>query len=180
MSADTAISCQLILAGYSGVDSSIYDIAPDAGYETYSTSVGSGLTIAVKEITTNYDGGYVCGYWTASSNVLTRYTSVSTLNIVQGNAWTSNRPALAYLDKVMASAGTYAASTVTYDATSTSGRARTVIYALKPLQAATGLGLSINISGTWKTISKAWVNISGTWKEVSKAWVNVAGTWKTK
>lgn len=37
---------------------------------------------------------------------------------------------------------------------------------------------SLNVSGTWKTLSKVWINVSGTWKECTKVWLNVGGTWK--
>lgn len=37
---------------------------------------------------------------------------------------------------------------------------------------------SLNVSGTWKTLSKVWINVSGTWKECTKVWLNVGGVWK--
>lgn len=38
---------------------------------------------------------------------------------------------------------------------------------------------SINVSGTWKSVSDISVNVGGTWKTVTDGYVNVGGTWKS-
>ncbi len=36
----------------------------------------------------------------------------------------------------------------------------------------------VNVSGTWKPVTKQFVNVNGTWKLVQRQYVNVNGTWK--
>ena len=36
----------------------------------------------------------------------------------------------------------------------------------------------VNIGGSWRRVTQAWVNIGGVWKTVTDVWVNIGGTWK--
>lgn len=38
--------------------------------------------------------------------------------------------------------------------------------------------ISVNVGGTWKTLSTVKANVSGTWKQIKQVYVNVSGTWK--
>ena len=47
------------------------------------------------------------------------------------------------------------------------------------------MGIFVNVSGTWRTVTaavqnsyKAFVNVNGTWRNVSASYVNVGGTWR--
>ena len=47
------------------------------------------------------------------------------------------------------------------------------------------MGIFVNVSGTWRTVTaavqnsyKAFVNVNGTWRNVSASYVNVNGTWR--
>lgn len=39
-------------------------------------------------------------------------------------------------------------------------------------------GLYVNVSGTWKNITRPSVMVSGTWKDIYGVYVNVSGTWE--
>ena len=37
----------------------------------------------------------------------------------------------------------------------------------------------INVSGTWREITSAFINVSGIWQSISNAFINVSGLWKS-
>jgi len=45
--------------------------------------------------------------------------------------------------------------------------------------AATGTNMQLNISDSWKEITKVQINIGDSWKNVTKAQVNIGDEWKT-